>query len=74
MRKRGLMASSNLPPLDFTEEQKNFEAKAEKKEIQFPTCTHTNVTMKDGWLRCSCGAGWTGTGVDRLYKLLTKTV
>lgn len=49
-----------LPALDFKEEIELYEAKEEKTEINFPKCSHKETTIIDGWLKCKCGAGWTG--------------
>lgn len=55
------MASVKLPPLDFRGEVKDYEAYEEKKSIDFPKCSHKNIKIKEGWLRCQCGVGYTGT-------------
>lgn len=52
--------SDPLPPLDFREEIRDFKAKEEVKKIEFPHCSHKDITIKDGRLSCSCGAAWRG--------------
>lgn len=64
---------SKLPPLDFSEEIEQYDAKFEKKEIVFPKCPHKDVRIENGWLKCKCGCGWQGTATQlaELFKTLT---
>lgn len=50
----------NLPPLNFDEEVEKYEAFEEKKELNFPVCSHEQTTITNGWLRCKCGNSWQG--------------
>ena len=65
--------ASKLPPLDFTEEIEEFEAKHESKEIRFPSCPHKEVSIENGSLKCKCGNAWYGsaTQLTKLKELLT---
>lgn len=65
------MSKSNLPPLDTSEDVKKYEAHSESKEIKFQKCTHKQVKYVNESLQCPCGAGWTGSRLDELYKVLT---
>lgn len=64
---------SKLAPLHLDEEVEAYDAFSERREINFPVCNHRNkVKLKDGILKCQCGAGWRGRGVHELYILLTR--
>jgi hypothetical protein len=60
--------SSNLAPLDLTEEVEKYEAFEEKREVAFVKCPHKHTKIVNGRLKCSCGAGWTDS-LDNLLKL-----
>lgn len=65
-----------LRPIDTKEEVKKFDAIAETLEVNFVKCFHgkgkLNFDQNKGILRCSCGAAWSGFGLDKLYDLLIK--
>lgn len=63
---------SKLPPLDFSEDVKEYEAHHEQKEVKFVKCDHRNAKIVNHELRCPCGAAWTGPGLEDLYRKLTK--
>lgn len=64
--------SSSLDPLDFQEDIDQYDAHVETKRVTFPECNHKSVEFKNGELLCKCGAGWSGAGINELYKLLKK--
>jgi hypothetical protein len=67
-----LSHSAKLPPLKFEDEVSEFEARQEKKDISFKRCDHKHkVVWSNGWVKCRCGAGWTGPRSQELYKYLT---
>ena len=61
---------SKIKPLNFKDEVKEYEAFEEKTTLNFNQCKHKNVEIVDGWLKCKCGAAWTGYGIQDVYKLL----
>lgn len=69
-------SGNNLPPIwdneNLKEDVDRFEALQETKEIKFKKCKHKNIRYCDGGIRCTCGAGWFGSNVDKLWKLLVK--
>jgi hypothetical protein len=55
------------------EEHEKFETHLENRDISQDRCNHKGkVKMVNGMLRCSCGAGWQGPGLDTLFDLLNK--
>jgi len=60
-----------LPPLDFTDEIKDYESFNEKKEIIPTKCNHKKITLVDSThIRCECGTGYSGSNITELYNLL----
>lgn len=61
-----------LPPLDFREDVKKYEAFSEEKEVVFSKCPHKQTKIFNGTLKCKCGAGWSGpiTQLLELQRLL----
>lgn len=55
---------------NLLEDVEKYEARAESKEISFKKCNHKSLVKTPGGIRCKCGAGFTGPGLDRLEKLL----
>lgn len=56
--------------LDFEEEVEKYEAHQEVSTLKFGSCSHKDVTLIDGMVKCSCGMGWSGHGVQELYNHL----
>lgn len=50
------------------------KAHVEKIETKFQGCTHKKSYIKDGKLRCPCGAQWQGRGIEEIHRLLTNSV
>jgi len=70
LRKANKAMDSNLPPLDFKEDIEKYDAKFQSKEVSFKKCPHTQTELKEGTLRCICGASWSGTNLHKLQELL----
>lgn len=54
-----------------------FDGEKEKTEMprdgHLPKCKHEKLTLISGSeMRCSCGAGWIGRDILKLYNLLKK--
>lgn len=62
---------SKLPPLNFDDEKREYDAKEEVKEINFKKCPHKQAKLNNGELRCPCGAAWVGPNLHQLYEGLT---
>ena len=56
---------------NLKEDIKKYEAHAESKELSFKKCPHKDLVRTPGGLQCKCGVGYSGPGLDRLYKALT---
>jgi hypothetical protein len=63
---------SKLLPLDLKEEIEKYEAKGEKKEINFGKCKHKDATVKNGMLVCPCGSCWSGARINELFDFFKK--
>ena len=57
-----------LPPIS----DESFDGEHQSTTVVFNKCTHSKVYFQDGVLKCPCGAGWQGPGLNELYKLLHK--
>jgi len=54
-------------------ETKEFKAYSEKTDIPLKGCNHKGkVRLENGELRCTCGAGWSGGNIEKLFDLLNK--
>lgn len=62
--------SENLQPLNLDEEVQKYEAFAETTEVSLKKCKHKTVRYEKNAIICTCGASWTGSRLDELYKLL----
>jgi hypothetical protein len=61
--------NSDLKPLDLKQDAK-FSAFSETKEIKFEHCKHKQAEVKNGELRCPCGASWGGARLIELQNAL----
>ena len=62
---------SNLPPIDFSDEIKKFDAYHESKKVKMNKCNHIGkAKLVNGEIRCVCGAGWSGGNIAALAKAL----
>jgi hypothetical protein len=52
------------------EEEKEYEARSEKRQLSQKKCKHRSAKIKGNRLRCGCGAFWEGAGIDKLHKIL----
>lgn len=57
---------------DIKEEVGKYDSRQENTTIKFKKCPHKQVAVKEGILRCKCGATWRGPRIAELYKQLTK--
>jgi hypothetical protein len=59
-----------LPPIDLKED-KRYEAKEFKTEIEYRECRHTDVKLNETRteLMCKCGVSWTGPRLQELERL-----
>ena len=55
---------------DAEKEVKDFEARSESKKIKFKKCDHRQAKMDGNFLRCACGAAWSGAGMHKLIKAI----
>lgn len=51
-------------------ERSRFDAHYEEAQTSKTRCTHSNTRVIDNELRCSCGAAWSGAGLERLARHL----
>lgn len=64
------MNSKKLPPIDFKEEVDNFKAYQENTDVKLNKCSHENIKVENGEIRCACGSAWSGPGIERLYQAM----
>lgn len=64
---------AKLAPIDHSEDVQ-YHAFSEKKEVSFPSCTHSMIQFdrEKHELRCRCGVAFTGPRLAELYDALTK--
>ena len=58
--------NQKLPPLS----EEAFDGDNYKTELRFNKCSHKDVQIVGNELRCKCGAGYMGSNIAVLYKLL----
>lgn len=57
----------------INKEKEVFKAREEVTTLPDKKCDHQGkVTMVKNELRCKCGAAWSGSNIEALYKLLNK--
>ena len=55
----------------LAKETRDFKARSEKTDLPLRNCDHKGkVKMVGNELRCSCGTGWSGPNVEKLFDLL----
>jgi hypothetical protein len=58
---------------DMVTDHKRFKTHMENQELSEDRCDHMGkVKMKNGMLRCSCGAAWSGPQLDILFDHFNK--
>lgn len=55
---------------DIAEENEKYEAHNESVDLSRKVCKHTKPRFNEGKLICTCGAVWTGPGLNTLYSKL----
>lgn len=61
---------SKLDPINYNQLVQDGNV-GETKEVEFRSCKHSNAKIVDGYLRCMCGAAWSGPGLDKLLRLFS---
>lgn len=57
---------------NIKEEHQQFDTHTESTDISIKNCSHADVKMVDGVLRCKCGAAWSGGQLNVLFDYFTK--
>jgi len=60
-------SDNKIDPIDESID-KELNPHIEKTNVELKRCEHKNVKLVDGEIRCSCGAGWSGKNIQRLYE------
>lgn len=59
------MPSEPLDPLP-----KKLDGYSEETTLEFKKCDHKKATIRNGELRCPCGAAWTGSQIQEMARIL----
>ncbi|MHA1303090.1 MAG: hypothetical protein ACTSPI_05240 [Candidatus Heimdallarchaeaceae archaeon] len=55
----------------IAKDNKKYKTHLEETELDSNKCNHIGkVKLVNGELRCSCGAAWSGPGIERLFDRL----